>query len=243
MQSSAAPSSAAASSLSTASGVESTFAGPTVLPAAPHAVLGPIAPFDTDMASMDVITPAISAGLFYGGSSNATNSTGNSTAGTVALDHSIFITASCSGGILTAVFNTTQSFTQAQSTWPVGTSFLLITADPSCGDGSQNSFFLATSVTFSTSTKTATAVGSIVDLADIFEDMGLDFGTIPTNGTSNSTASPYVCGSPGNVTIDGLPTAPCGTGFDQALDNELGYYSGADADIQVRSQNIRWKHP
>jgi hypothetical protein len=206
------------------------------------------------MASMDVITPAISAGLFYGGSSNATNSTGNSTAGTVAklsltfqytsvvLDHSIFITASCSGDILTAVFNTSQSFAQAQSTWPVGTSFLLITADPSCGDGSQNSFVLATSVAFSAGSKTATAVGSIVDLADIFEDMGLDFGTIPTNGTSgsNSTAAPYVCGSPGNVTIDGLPTAPCGTDLDQALDNELGYYSGADADIQVGFQRFKY---
>jgi PAN domain len=248
-KSSALPPPAAASSQSTATGVESTFTGPTILPAAAHAVLGPIAPFDTDMASMDVIAPAVSAGLFYGGSSNATNSTGNSTAPetvaklsltfqypSVVLDHSIFITASCSGGVLTALFSTSQSFAQAQSTWPVGKSFLLITGDPSCGDGTQNSFFLATSVTFSAGSKTASALGSIVDLVDIFEDMGLDFGTVHSNGTSgsNSTAAPYVCGSPGNSTIDGLPTAPCGTNFDQALNNQLGYYSGAEADLQVK---------
>jgi hypothetical protein len=202
------------------------------------------------MGSMDVIAPAPVAGLFYGGGdSNSTNSTSNSTAsGTVAklsvsfqypsvvLDHSIYITASCSGGVLTAIFNSLDAYNQAKSTWPSGAQFLLITADPSCGDGTQNSFFLASSVTFSaTPTMKATAPGSIVDFVDIFDDLGLDFGHISANATtgSNTTASPYVCGSPANDTINGLPAVPCGAQFDKTLDDKLGYYSGADADLQV----------
>jgi hypothetical protein len=234
--------------VSSATGVESLFSGPTVIPGPPHALLGPIAPFDTDMSSMDVIAPAPVAGLFYSSGSDA-NSTGNATAPgatvaklsatfqypSVVLDHSIFITASCSGGVLTAVFSTLAAYNQAQSTWPTGTKFILVTADPSCGDGTQNSFFLASSVTFSTSpVMEATAPGTVVDMVDIIDDLGVDFGTIPpSNSTSNSTASAYVCGSPANDTIGGLPAAPCGPQFDQVLDDKLGYYSGADADISV----------
>jgi hypothetical protein len=236
--------------VSSASGVESLFSGPTVIPGPPHVELGPIAPFNTDMGSMEVIAPAPVAGLFYSSGSDASNSTSNSTAPgatvaklsatfqypSVVLDHSIYIMASCSGGVLTAVFSTLAAYNQAQSTWPTGTNLILITADPSCGDGTQNSFFLASSVTFSTSpVMEATAPGTVVDMVDIIDDLGVDFGTIPTSNStsSNSTGSAYVCGSPSNDTIGGLPAAPCGPQFDQTLDDKLGYYSGADADLPV----------
>jgi hypothetical protein len=201
------------------------------------------------MGSLDVLTPDLVAGLFYGSTgSTDSNSTDNSTSsGTVAkltitflypsvpLDHSIYITTSCSAGQLFAVFNSSAAFAAAQSTWPTGTEFILITAATSCENGTQNSFFLATSVAFSTGDTTAIATGTIVDMVDIFDDLGLDFGAIPTNSTTgaNSTAAAYVCGSPDNSTIDGLPTVPCGLDFDQTLDDYLGYYSGADTDIPV----------
>lgn len=210
------------------------------------------------MGSLDVLTPDLAAGLFYGDSgSTGTNSTDNSTSSgtvakltvtflypSVALDHSIYITSSCSGGQLFAVFNSSAAFAQAQNTWPSGGSFVLITAAASCGNGIQNSFFLANEVDFSASDTTAIATGSIVDLVDIFDDLGLDFGAIPANATANtnSTVPAYVCGSPDNSTIDGLPAVPCGLDFDQTLDDYLGYYSGADSDIPVRGLDSKCKN-
>lgn len=62
-------------------------------------------------------------------------------------------------------------------------------------------------------------------MADVFNTLDLDFGTVTT---SNTTYVPN-CGTM-NGTNGGFPSAACGSSFDATLDQELGYYSGADAD-------------
>lgn len=197
------------------------------------------------MASLDILIPSGTSPLYYSGGADSTDN--SSTTGTVAkltvtfkypsvvLDHSIYVTSICSNTSLTATFNSSAAFTQAQSSWP-NTTFILVTS--ACTTDGQNGIFLATSVSFSGTALTAIATGSVVELVDVFDDMGLDFGAIPSGTSSNSTANSTTtatntCGTPNTSSINGLPAVACGPSFDQSLDDYLGYYSGDDANLTV----------
>jgi len=158
-------------------------------------ILGPVSPPGLDRTNLAVLAPQTVAGLFYNGGSNSSDST--ATTGTVAklsvtlkyqsvaLDNSAFVTTTCANGILTATFSTQAALAQAQSTWPSGI-FILITAASTCSASGQNVFFQTTSVVFNTVARTATVSGAFVQLANVFSDMGLDFGAIPSGNSSTS---------------------------------------------------------
>ena len=228
--------------LDPSSGTESVLGPAETLIGPAPAILGPVSPPNLDRASLDLITPKAKQGLFYKGAADAEGSTvAKLTVSfkypSVVLDESSHITTTCQNGGLTATFDTAAAFQQAQSTWP-STAFILVTAQSSCSADGQNVFYLTSKVVFNAAGKSATASGSITELADIFSDVGLDFGAIPDTGnTGTTTPTTNTCGNPGASLINGLPAAACGSDFDKTLNDQLGYYSGEEADFDVGIPN------
>lgn len=74
-------------------------------------------------------------------------------------------------------------------------------------------------------------------VADIAQDVGVDFGSIetsvPTLEPNPELAAAYGCTAPSANEVDGLPAIYCGPDFDYRLNNKLGYYSVADEDLDV----------
>ncbi|KAJ4298332.1 hypothetical protein N0V88_003357 [Collariella sp. IMI 366227] len=224
------------------SGTEENFE-PIELPAAPIATLGPVPPPGVNMGGTRVLTPEPVAELWY----NGTQKDNDDEAGepvtvrlnityshpSIVLDHSIYIKdVVCDAGSLHGRFNTSYPFYFAQDSWQTDEDVLLITSAPSCGnDAAQNAFFLAHTVSFEELTLSFEALGQIVQLADVFADMTIDFGNITV--TEQPEEQEDVCGSPSADNLLGLPAVSCGTNFDKTLDDKLGYYSANGADLET----------
>lgn len=226
------------------------FAGLIELEAAPMATLGPVPPPGINMAGTGVLTPDPVAQLWYNGD-QAANDDGEVEPVTVrlnityaypsiVLDHSIFIKdVVCEAGTLHGRFNTSFPYYFATENWPTGDELLLITSADSCGDdAAQNAFFLAHTVSFREESLSFEALGQLVQLADVFDDLVIDFGNI--TATAAPEKQEEACGTPPADTLHGLPAVACGTNFDKALDDKLGYYSSAGGDLEVSQRRLSY---
>jgi hypothetical protein len=154
----------------------------------------------------------------------------------IVLDHSVYIkNVNCASGSLQAKFDNLLAFSHAADTWPAKAPLLFVTSAQSCGNGEQNSFWLAQSVTFDQNANTFSASGKAVQLADIYNQMDIDFGKIElqnstTNGTASSNEDALSCGKPESPFLDDLPAVACGGSFDKSLDEQLGYYAASGDD-------------
>ncbi|KAK4124723.1 hypothetical protein N657DRAFT_670636 [Parathielavia appendiculata] len=225
------------------SGTEENFEGPFEFEPAPIATLGPVPPPGVNMAGTGVLTPDPVSELWYNGTQSESDGSdlGPVTVrlnitynyASIVLDHSIYIRdVVCSAGTLHGRFNSSYPFFFAQDTWQTDEDVLLITSAPSCGDdAAQNAFFLAHTISFQESSFSFEALGQIVELKDVFADLNIDFGNITVSTPADEEQQ--TCGSPSADTLRGLPAVPCGTNFDNALDDKLGYYSDGGRDAQA----------
>lgn len=114
-------------------------------------------------------------------------------------------------------------------------------AASSCSSDGQNIYFLSSSIVFTGSSDSFVATGTIEAIADVLDNVGMDFGALTydtDDSSTTSSSSDLGCTSPTSSTIDGLPAMSCGTDFDENLDDALGYYSVAtesDADVSFLS--------
>ncbi|EKG18629.1 Apple [Macrophomina phaseolina MS6] len=227
---------------------ESMMATVMTLESPPLATLGPVAPPGINMGGLKVLTPDLTAELWYNGGDDAMDDEDSGAVTvrltidykypSVVLDHSIYIKdVSCAGRSLQGRFSENTPFLHAAQEWPSQAPILLITGERSCGNGEQNSFWLASSVAFDMGAMTFSAPGESVELADIYENMDVDFGKIEQRNNTDNGTSPddgtESCGSPSSSFLDHLPAVACGTNFDKALDDALGYYSANGASQQV----------
>ncbi|THX92470.1 hypothetical protein D6D02_10445 [Aureobasidium pullulans] len=209
-------------------------ASEVTLPPAPTATLGSMAPPGLDLGNIENLTPAPQADLYFGGAHSDDNATSTVAKvgvqfqhNSVVLDHTNYIkSVHCDSSSITIVFNELSAFQHSESEWQIDGHVILVTSEDSCGANGTSTMFLTESFTFDTVNLIAVGKGKEAQLADIFDTLDLDFGTVTTSNTS------YVpnCGSM-NGTNGTFPSAACGSSFDTTLDQELGYYSGADADI------------
>lgn len=227
---------------------ESMMADVLTLPPMPTATLGPVSPPGIDMGGLGVLTPEPKTELWFGGSADQMKDEESGAVTvrisvdykypSIVLDHSIYIkNVDCSSGSLQGKFDNLLAFTHAADSWPAKAPLLLITSAKSCGNSDQNSFWLAQSVAFDQSANTFSAPGKAVELADIYNEMDIDFGKIEVNNsTSNSSmgtdGDALSCGKPNSPFVDGLPAVACGTSFDKSLDDNLGYYAANGDDEQ-----------
>ncbi|KAH6633380.1 hypothetical protein C7974DRAFT_170427 [Boeremia exigua] len=235
---------------------ESVMAEVMTLPSPPLATLGPVSPPGINMGGLGVLTPEEKTALWFGGSADAMkdDESGAVTVRltvdykypSIILDHSIYIkNVDCASGSLQAKFDNIIAFSHAADTWPAKVPLLFITSAKSCGNGDQNSFWLAQSIKFDQNANTFSASGATVELGDVFNEMDIDFGKIEMqNSTVNSTASTDTsalsCGKPGSPFLDDLPAVACGTSFDKSLDEQLGYYAanGDDEEHVLASAGV-----
>ncbi|KAJ5934395.1 hypothetical protein N7466_003942 [Penicillium verhagenii] len=227
----------------------SSFAGPITLSSAATATMTPIDPPGVNMGGTGVLTPTGVAQVWY----NADDSTSDSssaypyvrlnmtfTEDSIALDQSIYIKdIVCTSSTLSGSFNNSAAYSYAVSSWPTDSGVILITAASGCSSSGQNIYFLSTSIVFTDSSDSFVATGTIEAIADVLDNVGMDFGDLTydtDDSSSSSTSSDLGCTSPTSSTIDGLPAISCGTDFDENLDDALGYYSvatEADADATL----------
>ncbi|UPX15347.1 uncharacterized protein EKO05_0005795 [Ascochyta rabiei] len=151
----------------------------------------------------------------------------------IVLDHSVYIkNVNCASGSLQAKFDNLLAFSHAADTWPAKVPLLFVTSVTSCGNGDQNSFWLARSATFNMNTNIFSASGAAVEFADIYNEMDIDFGKIEQRNSTGNSTSPSAdeegssCGKPNSPFLDDLPAVACGTSFDKSLDEKLGFYAG-----------------
>jgi hypothetical protein len=231
-----------------AGATESVMAEVMTLPSPPLATLGPVSPPGINMGGLGVLTADKVSELWFGGSADAMkdDESGAVTVRltvdykypSIVLDHSIYIkNVDCASGSLQAKFDNIIAFSHAADTWPAKVPLLFITSAKSCGNGDQNSFWLARSVTFDTGASTFSASGATVELADVYNEMEIDFGKIELrnstgNGTSSTDDAASSCGKPSSPFLDDLPAVACGTSFDKSLDDTLGYYAASGDDEQ-----------
>ncbi|ETS87791.1 hypothetical protein PFICI_01619 [Pestalotiopsis fici W106-1] len=224
-------------------GTTSEFDGPITLEAAPTVTLMPAPPYGLDQGSLDVVTPADTNALWY---TSPANESAEITAtimrlnltylySSIALDQSIYIeSVICSGSTITITFNETEIFSYIKPIWQSYSQILFITAATSCSADGQNVFFLTGgSPVCQEAMSTCTATGSFEELADVYSEMGADWGAIDVEDSTatTTTTSSSACSSPPASEISGLPAASCGSDFDSLLDSKLGFYSGDDSDI------------
>ncbi|KAJ4359090.1 hypothetical protein N0V95_002484 [Ascochyta clinopodiicola] len=230
-----------------AGATESIMAEVMTLPSPPLATLGPISPPGIDMGGLGVLTPDSVSEIWFGGSADAMKDEDSGAVTvritvdykypSIVLDHSVYIkNVDCASGSLQAKFDNLLAFSHAADTWPAKAPLVFVTSAKSCGNGEQNSFWLAQSVTFNMNANTFSAPGKAVELADIYNEMDIDFGKIEQrnstgNGTSPSSDEDALsCGKPSSPFLNDLPAVACGTSFDKALDEKLGFYAGAGDD-------------
>ncbi|KAG9569096.1 hypothetical protein KCU71_g1514, partial [Aureobasidium melanogenum] len=220
--------------LPTPSAVGSVFtASEVTLPPAPTATLAALIPPGLDLNNVENLTPDPQANLYFGGAQSANNATSTvAKVGvgfqhpSVVLDHTNYIkSVHCDNSSITIVFNDATAFQHSETEWQTDGHVILVTSEDTCGANGTSTMFLTASFTFDTANLIAVGQGQQAHLADVFDTLDLDFGTITT---SNTTYVPN-CGSM-NGTNGTFPSAACGSSFDATLDQELGYYSGADAD-------------
>jgi hypothetical protein len=230
--------------------------GTTVTAPAPVTLI-PQAPPNVDTAGTDVLTPQNISQLWFGGSSSASNVSNAVNAPSarlnvtfeypsIVLDNSINIyNIECGSAdlsfMLSASFNTTVAYTAAETSWAAthgsSSELILITAAPGCSSDGDYIYFVASSCDFDDTTQSVGCAGNIESIADIVQELGIDFGSI-LSSTTNVASNPelevtYGCFTPSSTEINGLPALYCGPDFDERLDNQLGYYSGAASDFNV----------
>ncbi|KAH0279443.1 hypothetical protein KCU91_g1744, partial [Aureobasidium melanogenum] len=222
------------SALPTPSAVGSVFtASEVTLPPAPTATLAALIPPGLDLNNVENLTPDPQANLYFGGAQSANNATSTvAKVGvgfqhpSVVLDHTNYINSvHCDNSSITIVFNDATAFQHSETEWQIDGHVILVTSEDTCGANGTSTMFLTASFTFDTANLIAVGQGQQTHLADVFDTFDLDFGTVTT---SNTTYVPN-CGAM-NGTNGTFPSAACGSSFDATLDQELGYYSGADAD-------------
>ncbi|KAG9696891.1 hypothetical protein KCU95_g3972, partial [Aureobasidium melanogenum] len=224
--SSTAPYSAKVSTL--ANGTEYLATGVT-LAAAPTATLLPYTPPGLNTQDLSLLKATNISNLYYASESNSTNVSStvaqlslNLQYSSVNLDISGYITSVTCNAANTAMivnFSSAAAFSTSKTSWQAAGNVVLISSSASCSSNGQSVMFLATSVSFG-SANTATASGRVVRVADIYQNIDVNFGTIAYN-TANATAN--------STDID----------FDLALDAHLGFYtnsSDANDVAQVFSQ-------
>ncbi|KAL9487760.1 hypothetical protein ACSS6W_000037 [Trichoderma asperelloides] len=240
-------------SISTPPGTLQTPTGPITLDAQPTATLAPLPPPNVNLAGTDAVTPQAISNLWFGSSSAASNASGAVNSPTVrvnitfeypsiVLDNFInVINIQCGSGSLSADFNSTQVYNAAKAAWTAAegnaTSLIVITAASGCSSDGNYVYFVASNFAFNDKTHSVSCSGSIESVADIAQEVGMDFGSIqysaPASGSNSDPEANYGCTAPGSSQVDGLPAIYCGPDFDQRLDDKLGYYSGSDEDFNA----------
>ena len=231
-----------------AGATESVLAEVMTLPSPPLATLGPVSPPGTDMGGLGVLTPELVTELWFGGSADAMKDEESGAVTvritvdykypSIVLDHSVYIkNIDCASGSLQAKFDNLLAFSHAADTWSAKVPLLFITSAKSCGNGDQNSFWLARSIAFDQNANTFSASGANVELADVYNEMDIDFGKIEQRNTTSANISSvdedtFSCGKPSSSFVDDLPAVACGTLFDKSLDEKLGYYATDSDDEQ-----------
>ena len=186
------------------------------------------------MGNIENLTPAPQADLYFGGAHSDDNATSTVAKvgvqfqhNSVVLDHTNYIkSVHCDSSSITIVFNELSAFQHSESEWQIDGHVVLVTSEDSCGANGTSTMFLTESFTFDTVNLIAVGKGKEAQLADIFDTLDLDFGTV----TSSNTSYTPNCGS-NNGTNGTFPSAACGSSFDMTLDQELGYYTGDDNSI------------
>jgi hypothetical protein len=204
------------------------------------------------MAGTDVLTPQEVSQLWFGNWSSGSNASDVVNVPTVrmnvtfeyssiVLDNSIdIINVQCGTSNLSADFNGTAAYEAAKTSWAAtqgnSSELILITAAPGCSSDGHYIYFVANSCDFNDGSQSVTCAGDVESIADIAQEVGLDFGSIsypPSVASNPELESAYGCFQPSSAEIDGLPAIYCGPDFDERLDNQLGFYSGADADFNA----------
>jgi hypothetical protein len=99
---------------------------------------------------------------------------------TIPLDHSSYVSGvSCSNGSLTGTLSDS-AYSFAQEEWTGATDIVFVTSVDGCGLDNQNDFFHATSITFSDSNKSFTAIGSSSAIKSVTAHLNLKWGDIGT---------------------------------------------------------------
>lgn len=237
-------------------GAIQTPTGAITLPPQPTVTLSPLTPPNVDVAGTAVITPQEVSQLWFGNSSLASNASAISSPTvrvnmtfeypSVVLDNSININnVQCNSGTLSASFNGTAAYDAAKNSWAAAESagnsstLIIITAAPGCSLDGHYVYFVASHFAFDDNAMSVSCSGSIESVSDIAQAVGVDFGSIETSvpplQSDPELAAAYGCTSPSAADIHGLPAIYCGPDFDQRLDNQLGYYSMADTDVNVNA--------
>ncbi|PSK60237.1 hypothetical protein B9Z65_1135 [Elsinoe australis] len=200
---------------------------------APTATLTAMPPPGLDLTKLDNLTPAKAQSLFFAGSADKDNKTSVASVDaaflyeSVVLDHTIYITSvSCSGSSLQIQYNTKDAYLHAKTAWGPTNKIMLVTSSASCGASSESTVFLTSSFTFNDASMTVQAAGAVTQLKDVVSTAEMSFGS----GNNVTLAVPSCADLPTNTTMN-FPTAPCDSVFDRTLDDKLGYYSGAEADL------------
>jgi hypothetical protein len=98
----------------------------------------------------------------------------------VALDHSIFVSGvTCSAGTLTGVL-TDVAYKYAKQKWATAGDIVFITSADGCGVPDQNDYFHATSVSFTDSTNSFTAIGDSPSLIKVASHVSVRWGALGT---------------------------------------------------------------
>ncbi|PKK50492.1 hypothetical protein CI102_5673 [Trichoderma harzianum] len=234
------------------SGTAQIPSGPLTLPAQPTVTLRPLAPPNVDVAGTEVITPKEVSQLWFGSTSPGSDDPDAVNSPTVRvnvtfqypsviLDNSInILNIQCdSDNSLSASFDGVKAYNAAKESWAEtegsGNTLIIITAASGCSSDGHYVYFVATHITFDDATKSVSCSGSMKSVADIAQDVGVDFGSIetsvPTLEPNPELAAAYGCTAPSANEVDGLPAIYCGPDFDYRLNNKLGYYSVADEDL------------
>ncbi|GAM83013.1 hypothetical protein ANO11243_009990 [Dothideomycetidae sp. 11243] len=206
------------------------------------AVLKPYVPDGINGKDLTLLKPANTTAAYYGASHSD-----NSSSATVAqvnlglqyesinLDHSSYVAkVVCNTGstIMTINFNAKSAFATSEAAWQAAKKLIFVTSSTTCGSGGHTALFLAEGFSFTTSSMTSQATGRIVQLSDVYHNLGVDFGTVSVPG--NTTSSPTTTTT---TTCTALPTgtvgAACFDDFDTLMDNKLGYYVATEAEAPV----------
>lgn len=240
--------------------------GPLTLPAQPTVTLRPLAPPNIDIAGTDVITPKDISQLWFGSTSVPSNASDAINSPTirvnvtfaypsVILDNSInIINIQCdSDKSLSASFNGSKAYNAAKASWAAtaaegnSATLIIITAASGCSSDGHYIYFVASHFAFDDSAMSVSCSGSIESVSEIAQGVGIDFGPIETSVPNlqpdPALAARYGCTSPSTVDVHGLPAIYCGPDFDYRLDNQLGYYSVADEDLDVSASLLCFSSP
>lgn len=225
--------------------------GPIDLGSVPPTILDAVSPPDIDMGSLDRIDALEKSNLWFNGpEAGGDEENGGVTVRvsieykypSVILDHSIYIKdIDCSSNSISGRFNQPLAYGRAKTAWEEYP-LIFITTTPSCLEEGEASFFLiSSSAAFTDEDQSFIISGTVAELADIFEHMAIDFGKItyeapdPASNPGSDDPEVNTCGAPSSSVIDGLPAVACGSGFDKALNDKLGYYSDDGDDQYVFS--------